>query len=331
MRHSTTCAVLSSRDPEAPSAHRSRRALLSLLLAGSLGAVVSSVGCGGAETTPGGRGDSAAPEEKPAVLVVLSSRNELELRDGRVFATGYYLNELIVPVRAMIDAGLEPVFANPAGNPAVVDPHSVSAAYFGNDEEELGKALALRDSLDGLRQPRRLAEVVSEGLDRYAGVFFPGGHAPMGDLLVDQDVGRTLRFFHEAGRPTGLLCHGPIALLAALEDANGFVNALVSREGAPPAEVPSGWPYAGYQLTVFSTAEEAAVEEGGPAAMLGGRVRFYPEAALRGAGADVVVGEAWQSHVVVDRELYTAQQPASDGEFAARFIPALVAAARERR
>ncbi|EYF08702.1 type 1 glutamine amidotransferase domain-containing protein [Chondromyces apiculatus] len=316
------------RNPSA--APSSRRTVLSFLLAGTLGAAALSLGCGGTDT-PGAHGDTTPPDDKPSVLVVLSSRNQLDLRDDRVFATGYYLNELIVPVRAMIDAGLHPVFANPDGNPAITDPHSISASYFGNDEAALQQALTLRDSLDGLRHPLPLAQAISEGLDRHAGVFFPGGHAPMGDLLVDRDVGRILRHFHDAGRPTGLLCHGPIALLAAMNNPEGFVEGLVSRDGAPRTDPPPAWPYAGYKLTVFSTAEESAVEEGGPAAMLGGKVRFYPEAALREAGGEVIVGEPWKSHVIVDRELYTAQQPASDGEFSAKFVPALVAAAKAQK
>jgi hypothetical protein len=39
------------------------------------------------------------------------------LKDGKVYAgAGYYLNELTVPVRALMKEGYEITFANPKGN-----------------------------------------------------------------------------------------------------------------------------------------------------------------------------------------------------------------------
>jgi putative intracellular protease/amidase len=76
-------------------------------------------------------------------------------------------------------------------------------------------------------------------------------------------------------------------------------------------------------LTAFSTAEEQAVEEGGPSALLGGKVQFYLDQALATAGARVDVREPFKSHVVVDRELISAQQPASDAAFTHALLDAL--------
>ena len=39
------------------------------------------------------------------ILVVLSDENHLDLKDGKVFQTGFYLNELMQPVKAFLDAG----------------------------------------------------------------------------------------------------------------------------------------------------------------------------------------------------------------------------------
>ncbi len=46
------------------------------------------------------------------------------------------------------------------------------------------------------------------------------------DLLEDPDAGTVLRHFHETSKPTAVLCHGPIALLAALPNALEVVGAL---------------------------------------------------------------------------------------------------------
>jgi hypothetical protein len=53
---------------------------------------------------------------KGKVLVLVSSGYGLPLKDGKVYAgAGYYLNELTVPVRALMQEGYEITFANPKG------------------------------------------------------------------------------------------------------------------------------------------------------------------------------------------------------------------------
>jgi hypothetical protein len=54
---------------------------------------------------------------KGRVLVLVSSGLGLPLQDGKVYSgAGYYLNELTVPVRALMKNGYEITFANPKGN-----------------------------------------------------------------------------------------------------------------------------------------------------------------------------------------------------------------------
>jgi hypothetical protein len=51
---------------------------------------------------------------KGKILVLVSSGRGLPLKDGKVYAgAGYYLNELTVPVRALMKEGYEITFANP--------------------------------------------------------------------------------------------------------------------------------------------------------------------------------------------------------------------------
>ncbi|WP_244111070.1 hypothetical protein [Burkholderia gladioli] len=100
-------------------------------------------------------------------------------------------------------------------------------------------------------------------------------------------------------------------LLAALHDPHAFVQSMIANDGKANA-LASGWPYAGYRLTVFSTGEEQALE--GPNG-LGRNVQFYPVNALAEAGAHVDSVANWRSNVVVDRELITGQQPMSAPEF----------------
>ncbi len=263
-----------------------------------------------------------AAKPSKEVLVLLSSANLIELKGGRSYHTGYFLNELMVPVQSMLVHGYTPVFATPSGQPPVMDPHSDAPSFFAN-EAEYAAARARQASLSGLQHPHRIADFSPEQLGHFVGVFVPGGHAAMGDLATDADVGRVLLFFHERHRATGLICHGPAALLSTVHSPSSFVSAMSEGQKGAAALAAAGFPYANYRLTVFTTAEEKQVEEGGAGAFLGGFVKFYVDEALRSAGAIVDTAEPWHSHVVRDRELITAQQPGSDTAFTAAFMQAL--------
>lgn len=263
--------------------------------------------------------NSFAAESKGKVLVVVSSVSEIPLQDGKTYSTGYFLNELTVPVKALIAAGYEPVFANPKGNAANWDVHSLDAKFFGGNKQTLEQMKSFAQSLPGLKQPLSFAQVLKQGTAGYSGVFVPGGHAPLGDLTTNAELGKLLREFHVANKPTALICHGPVALLSALPDAATFATAAASGDSAGLERASKNWPYAGYRMTVFSTVEERMAEQ----SQLNGKVLFYPAEALAEAGAIVESGKAWQNHVVQDRELITGRQPFSDEEFTVAFIEAL--------
>lgn len=256
---------------------------------------------------------------KGRVLVVLSSARILTLRDDRYYPTGFYLNEFAVPVKALIQAGYDPVFADPKGDPVDWDKHSASPRYFGGSEKALQDTIHFVEGLSALKHPRTLASVRSEGINSYVGIIIPGGHAPLEDLMTDPDLGQILRAFHNAGKMTGLICHGPVALASSLPDASDFYAALVAGDMNEIRRLGGGWPYAGYHMTVFSTEEEHFAETH----QLNGDVFFYPAMALRDAGAIVETAKIWTPNVVTDRELITAQQPFSDKEFSVAVVKAL--------
>ncbi len=268
---------------------------------------------------------NAAPS-KGKVLVVMSSASTLDLKDGKKYTTGYYLNEFVVPYRKLVEAGYEPVIANPKGDLPVMDVHSNNAMFFGGDDAARADALKYSQGIEQLKHPKTLASVVSEGTSGYVGVFIPGGHAPMVDLVSDQNLGKILTSFHDAHRTTAIICHGPIVLLSTLPNVDAFKQSMIAGDGKA-SSLATHWPYAGYHLTVFSTGEEEALEGPGPLS-LGGNVQFYPVNALAEAGARVESIANWHSNVVVDRELITAQQPMSAPEFGDTLVKTLDAARR---
>ena len=98
--------------------------------------------------------------------------------------------------------------------------------------------------------------------------------------MQDKDFGKVLRYMHAHNRMTAFLCHGPIASLAALDDAAGYREALVSGDAAKQAEKSRNWQYAGYRMTIYSNAEEYPVEKD----VLKGNLPFYVADALQIAG-----------------------------------------------
>ncbi|MBL6081938.1 DJ-1/PfpI family protein [Belnapia sp. T18] len=154
----------------------------------------------------------------------------------------------------------------------------------------------------------------------HAGLFVPGGHAPVVDLMQDAALGTILRHFHETRKPTALLCHGPVAVAAAMPHAPEFRAALIAGDKARAAKYAQGWVYADCRMTVFSASEERIAE----GALLHGKLYFDMPKALEAAGGRVTTNPVdFAPSVVVDRELITGQNPSSDHQLAAQMVEVL--------
>ena len=263
-------------------------------------------------------GAHAAP--KGEVLVLLSSENQLPLQDGKRYATGYYLNEFGVPADQLLKAGYKLVLVTPKGNAPSVDQRSIDPRYFAGDAVEMRRIEKVVQGLPGIDDTLSVKEVLAGDLGRYAGLFIPGGHAPLIDLANNPDVGALLRHFHQAGKPTAAICHGPIALLSAQQDPASYQSALA--RGEKPAA--TDWLYKGYKMTIFSDPEEQVFE----ASLKDQRLLFYPANAMAMAGGDMGYAKAWQPNVVVDRELITGQNPFSDKALAKVLLEKLAGQAK---
>ena len=257
---------------------------------------------------------------KGTVLVVGSNATRIELQGGGSAAIGQYLNETVVPAMALIEAGYSVVLATPDGTKPHIDPASDVAKHFGGDEAALARARSFYADDPSMNQVHTLRSVIEEGLDGYAGLFVPGGHAPAVDLMQDADLGVVLRHFHKAGRPTALLCHAPVATAAAMPQAREFRAALIAGDRAAASGYAQGWIYAGYRMTVFSVSEERAAEE----SLLHGQLYFtMPDALVLARSTVNTTAEDSAPNVVVDRELITGQNPSSDHLIAAKLVEAL--------
>lgn len=230
-----------------------------------------------------------------SVLIVLSASDHWTLSSGDAYPTGVWAEELVEPHRLFSEARYDITIATPGGIAPTFDQNSLSARGTGSDER-LAEIHAYLDSISSaLTSPVSLVEVRAADFDV---VFYPGGHGPMEDLSVDDDSGRILTEALASGHPLGVLCHAPAAMFAA-----------VAADGS--------WPFNGYRMTGFSDAEEE----------LNGLADLAPwlvETRLVSNGAIYSkAAEPFAAHVVVDRNLYTGQNPASSTGVAQQIIAEL--------
>ncbi|MEU9999913.1 type 1 glutamine amidotransferase domain-containing protein [Streptomyces sp. NPDC050848] len=227
------------------------------------------------------------------ILFVMTGADHWTLADGTKHPSGFWAEEAVAPYEAFKAAGHEIVVATPGGVVPTVDRGSLAPEFNGGQEGADRMAAALA-SITELGHPISLEDV---RLDDYAAVFYPGGHGPMEDLAVDPVSGRILVDALASGRPLAVVCHAPAAMLAATKEDG--TNA-----------------FAGYEVAAFTNAEEAQ-------AGFADKAKWLLETRLVEAGVDVRVGEPWAPNVVVDRNLFTGQNPSSSAPLAAELVKRL--------
>ncbi|MFF1845654.1 type 1 glutamine amidotransferase domain-containing protein [Streptomyces sp. NPDC058232] len=226
------------------------------------------------------------------LLFVMTGAAYWTLKDGTRHATGYWAEEFAAPYKALTEAGHQVVVATPNGVVPTVDMMSLRPEMAGSAQIALDLEAIIR-SAEVMRRPIQLADA---RLEHYDAVYFPGGHGPMEDLCVDADAGRLLTEALAAGKPLAIVCHAPAAMLAT--------------------RIHGVSPFAGYRVTAFTNEEENAVG-------LGPKARWLLEDELIDLGVDFTKGEMWKPYTVVDRNLFTGQNPASAAVLAERLLKVL--------
>lgn len=236
---------------------------------------------------------SSAPQagDPKRVLFVVTAADHWTLKDGTRHPSGYWGEELAMPHKLFSEAGWDITLATPGGQAPTLDRLSMNwtAGTLNKRNEIVDYLLSIKPHLD---HPSALDTVDPDDYDL---VFYPGGHGPMEDLAYDELSGALLAHRLESGKPLALLCHAPAAALAAKN--------------------PDGsWPFKGYKMTGLSNTEERLNT-------FGWKAKWYLEDRLREEGADYHKGALpLRPFVVVDRNLYTGQNPASSEQLAKRLI-----------
>ncbi|MBB1269597.1 type 1 glutamine amidotransferase domain-containing protein [Shewanella sp. SR44-3] len=224
------------------------------------------------------------------ILMVLTSHDKLGDTGNK---TGFWLEEFTSPYYTFADKSAEIVLASPLGGQPPLDPTS--------DEPGFQTATTERFKGDTAAQ-QLLANTVrldSINVADFDAVFYPGGHGPLWDLTEDKHSIALIEKTHQQGKPLGLVCHASGALRHAKNaDGSFLVN--------------------GKKVTGFTNSEEDAVQ-------LTAIVPYLVEDVLKLNGGIYTKGADWASHIAIDGNLVTGQNPASSEAVAEAMLTLLKA------
>ncbi|GAB1595612.1 type 1 glutamine amidotransferase domain-containing protein [Lysobacter claricitrinus] len=219
------------------------------------------------------------------ILMVLTSHDRLGDTGEK---TGFWLEEFAAPYYVFKDAGFDIALASPKGGQPPLDPRSDAP----DAQTDATRRFATDDAAkQALAHTAKLGDLQAS---EYDAVFYPGGHGPLWDLASDPHSISLIQSTYAAVKPLGLVCHAP----GVLRDAKGV-------DDAPLVQ--------GRKVTGFTNSEEEAVG-------LTKVVPFLVEDMLKANGGRYEKGADFASHVVIDGNLVTGQNPASSADAAKALI-----------
>ncbi|MFJ5282128.1 type 1 glutamine amidotransferase domain-containing protein [Streptomyces parvulus] len=227
------------------------------------------------------------------ILFVVSGASYWTLKNGHRHPTGYWAEEFVAPYNEFTGAGHNVTVATPNAVVPVVDTMSLRPSMTGSEENSVRQEADI-EKAEVLRHPISIKDVDLESFDA---VYYPGGHGPMEDLATDADSGLLLRRALASGKPLGIVCHAPAAILAT-RDENGET------------------PFANYRVAGFTNDEEEGVG-------FASKAKWLLEDELRALPTSYSRGPIWEPYTVTDRNLYTGQNPASSGPLAKEMLKAI--------
>ena len=227
------------------------------------------------------------------ILFVMTGADSWTLKDGSAHPTGFWAEEFVAPYSALRGAGHEIVVATPGAVVPTVDQVSLTPDMAGGEDS----AKELTAAIEGADELRNPIDLKDARVTEFDAVYYPGGHGPLEDLAEDRTSGAILTEALASGKPLAVVCHAPAAL-----------RATVGEDGTSP--------FAGYRVAAFSNEEERQVG-------LADKAPWLLQDELIKLGVVYDEGEPWAPHIVVDRNLYTGQNPASSAPLARALIDAL--------
>lgn len=199
--------------------------------------------------------------------------------------TGLWLSELTHIYHAAKQKGYEMTIASPKGGTVPVDPESLTYFTLDKVSKTYWNDSSFRELLNNSCS---LSEVTSQQYDL---VYLAGGHGTMYDFPDDGMIQSVISKQYESGRMVAAICHG----------VGGLLNVKLSN---------GEYLIKGKSMTGFDWFEETIARRKK-------EVPFNLEAAIKERGANLQKAFIpMTSHVVIDGNLITGQNPFSSKEMA---------------
>lgn len=202
-------------------------------------------------------GPQGAPEGQKKILLIATTADRLQLKDGSPMETGYWAEEVVEPMEIFEGAGFQVDVGTLGGKKPHPDQTSLNPAVVGSPEKADRYRNVIATSAH-LNNPLDLEKLDARGLGQYDAIFIAGGHGVLADLANSRKMGELLALsIQNPAQVISSVCHGPAAF-KSLELVGG--------------RLPEG-----VQMTGFSEEEEAI-------ATLKGKVPFELESMLTAMG-----------------------------------------------
>ncbi len=225
------------------------------------------------------------------VLMICTEERNMTMANGKKFSTGNHPVEILLPALHLKNAGFDIEVVTPTGKPVAIEMWAMPS------EDENVKTIYKEFKLK-FEKPKSLADFVNttmnDTINKYAGIFIPGGHGAMLGLPNNKDLNKVIKWSHNNNLYTMAICHGPAALLAA--NLDGDKDDFI---------------YKGYKIASFPDAVDAQ----GP--MIGytpGAMPWIYGKKLNDLGVTIVNTEA-DNTVYIDRKLITGASPLAANAF----------------
>jgi putative intracellular protease/amidase len=210
------------------------------------------------------------------ILMVLTSHDNLGKTSQK---TGLWLEEFTTPYFYFKDRGCKLTLCSPKGGRPPLDPKSGEKEYQTETTKRFSEDLEAQRVFN---ETLMLAEIKA---DDYDGVFYPGGHGPLWDLVDHPNSIYLIEKMLSNKKPVGSVCHGP-AVLVNVKNEKG--EAVVQN----------------LKVTSFSNAEEIAIG-------LERIVPFLIEDKFKEQGGIYSCSAPWSAYAQSDGFVVTGQNPAS--------------------
>jgi molecular chaperone Hsp31 and glyoxalase 3 len=231
------------------------------------------------------------------VLVLCTEERYFKMTNGKQFSTGNNVQETMVPLMHLVNAGFDFEVITPTGKSAILEEWSVPIKdeavinFRRKNQTKFNKPLSLQKLIE--------SNELNEG-SNYIALFLPGGHGAMVGLPDDGNVGKLIRWIETSDRYLVAVCHGPAAMIA--RDSKDKPN-----------------PYKGYKMVAFPDKFDKQSPSLG---YLPGQLPWFQCEALEKEGIEIINNKiTGATHI--DRKLISGDSPKACDELGKITVEAL--------